>query len=318
VSADGTTGGDPSERRAAGRRIFLGTASAALAAALVPAHWSQIPPVRDGALRFAVIGDWGTGGMPAQRRTAKALARSARAVKPDFIISTGDNFYPRGVASDKDPHWQASFERVYADRALQCRWYVALGNHDHQGSIAAQIAYTQTDPRWRMPARYYRTSHKLPGDAVAEFFFLDTTTITGSSVVIPGDAAQLDWLEAKLRASRARWKIAIGHHPLYSGGMHGGSQLLRDAVEPLFLRYGVSAYINGHDHDLQHILANGIHYLTSGAGAHVRPVTAIEGTEFAQARLGFMTASITAEAMGIGFVSHSGRTLHRAEFPPRA
>lgn len=307
----------PARRAASGRRIFLGTAAAALAAALVPARWSRPPPGRQDALRFAAIGDWGTGGARDQRRTARALTRSTRAFPLDFVISTGDNFYPRGVVSAQDPHWQASFARVYRDPALHCPWYVALGNHDHQGSLAAQIAYTQTDPRWRMPARYYRTTRNLPGGAAADFFFLDTTTIAGSSDVIPGDAAQLAWLESELRASRAAWKIAVGHHPLHSGGLHGGSALLRATLEPLFDRHGVAAYISGHDHDLQHILAGGIHYLTSGAGAMTRPVTRIEGTRFAAARLGFLVATITAEAMDLRFVSESGRVLHRATIPPR-
>jgi len=127
----------------------------------------------------------------------------------------------------------------------------------------------------------------------------------------------LDWLEAELRASRAAWKIVVGHHPLYSGGMHGGSPLLRATVEPLFARHGVAAYINGHDHDLQHIFAGGIHYLTSGAGAQARPVAAIEGTRFAQSRLGFMTATLTSEAMDLRFVNDSGRILHSATIPPR-
>jgi acid phosphatase len=268
-------------------------------------------------LRFAVIGDWGKAGAPDQRRTARALARSARAVPLDFVISTGDNFYPIGVTSGEDPHWRYSFARVYGDPALHCPWYVALGNHDHQGSIAAQMGYTQTDPRWRMPARYYRVTQQLPGGATADFFFLDTTTIAGSSDVIPGDAAQLAWLETELSASRAAWKIAVGHHPLYSGGMHGGSLRMRAAVELLFARHGVAAYINGHDHDLQHILADGIHYLTSGAGAQVRPVAQVEGTLFALARLGFMTASLAADGMDLRFVSDSGRILHSATIPPR-
>ena len=50
-------------------------------------------------------------------------------------------------------------------------------------------------------------------------------------------------------------------------------------MEPLLHRYGVQAYLAGHDHDLEHIHAPGqaTHHIVSGAGSQVRP-------EFAGAR----------------------------------
>ena len=71
-----------------------------------------------------------------------------------FVISVGDNFYENGVASLQDPHWQQSFEHVYAAKSLQVPWYVVLGNHDYRGNVDAQLDYGKTHPRWNMPARY--------------------------------------------------------------------------------------------------------------------------------------------------------------------
>jgi hypothetical protein len=42
------------------------------------------------------IGDWGREGNENQRRAAALMARVAACMPPKFVISTGDNFYPRG------------------------------------------------------------------------------------------------------------------------------------------------------------------------------------------------------------------------------
>jgi hypothetical protein len=41
------------------------------------------------------VGDWGREGNANQRRAADLMARVAACMPPKFVISTGDNFYPR-------------------------------------------------------------------------------------------------------------------------------------------------------------------------------------------------------------------------------
>jgi tartrate-resistant acid phosphatase type 5 len=94
-----------------------------------------------------------------------------------------------------------------------------------------------------------------------------------------GPRAQLAWLEAELGRSTAAWTIVVGHHPVFSGGSDHGNQpeLIRD-VRPLLDRHGVRAYFFGHDHDLQHIMVDNVHYLGCCAGADTRPTTKISGS----------------------------------------
>jgi len=75
-----------------------------------------------------------------------------------------------------------------------------------------------------------------------------------------------------LRASTARWKIPIFHHPIYSSGKNHGSSLeLRKSLEPLFTRYGVQAVFSGHDHIYERTKPQqGIQYFVSGGGGKVR------------------------------------------------
>ena len=45
--------------------------------------------------------------------------------------------------------------------------------------------------------------------------------------------AQLEGLERKLRASKAGWKIVVGHHPPRSNGHHGNTVELLESLEPV-------------------------------------------------------------------------------------
>jgi 3',5'-cyclic AMP phosphodiesterase CpdA len=86
------------------------------------------------------------------------------------------------------------------------------------------------------------------------------------------DAAQLGWLEQRLKSSTAHWKIAVFHHPIYSSGKrHGSDEDLRRKLEPLFVRYGVNAVFSGHDHFYERTKPqHGIHYFVTGAGGKTR------------------------------------------------
>src|SRR5262249_384387 len=86
------------------------------------------------------------------------------------------------------------------------------------------------------------------------------------------DAAQVGWVEQQLKASTARWKVAVFHHPIYSSGKKHGSDLsLRRKLEPLFERYGVNLVFSAHDHIYERAVPQrGIQYFVTGAGGSAR------------------------------------------------
>jgi acid phosphatase len=267
-------------------------------------------------LSFAVIGDWGKG-TPEQRREAEALGRVAGDHSARFIISTGDNFYPRGVTSVSDPNWKTLFEDVYSAPSLMVPWHVVLGNHDHRGSTAAQIAYSKTSERWRLPAPFHKHSERIGDTVDADFFFLDTTPLYQASRwpwrLWPFENEQYAWLKRELAASAADWKIVVGHHPVLSGGRHGNTPILIEKLQPLFEKYGVDAYLNGHDHALEHIVKDGVNYLTVGAGAEGSLARAIEGSRFQGGTAGFMTAKLHRSDLQVEFFDENGASVYRAE-----
>jgi len=267
-------------------------------------------------LSFAVIGDWGKG-TPEQRREAEALGRVAADFNARFIISTGDNFYPRGVTSVSDPNWKTLFEDVYTATSLMVPWYAVFGNHDHRGSTAAQIAYSKTSDRWRLTAAFYKHSERIADGIDADFFFLDTTPLYQTShwpwKLWPFENEQYAWLKRELAASTADWKIVVGHHPVFSGGEHGNTSVLIKNLKPLFEKYGVDAYFNGHDHALEHIVKDDVNYFTVGAGAEGSLTRAIEGSRFLGGTAGFLTAKLHRSDLQVEFFDESGASVYRAE-----
>jgi acid phosphatase len=305
------------------RREFLATAGAAACLGAAPAFASQPSPE---PLTFLALGDWGVKGGRAQGPVAQAMGRAADETAASFVISAGDNFYPGGVRSIDDPQWKTSFEDVYTAPALQVPWYAALGNHDYRGHPDVQQAYARTSARWRMPGSYYVVRDPELASADLEIFVLDTTPMApepGEALArfafgrlsLPDPAPQLAWLETELAQSTAAWKIVVGHHPIRSGGKHGGSSELAAQLEPLLDRHGVQAYVCGHDHVLQHIQAGATHHVCTGAGASAGPVKHVAGSRFAAGTPGFaqFTLDPAAATLQLAFRGADGAVLHRAE-----
>ncbi|MEJ2760547.1 MAG: tartrate-resistant acid phosphatase type 5 family protein [Gammaproteobacteria bacterium] len=277
-------------------------------------------------LSFLVIGDWGKQGNRPQKRVAAAMDALAARIHVDFIVSTGDNFYPAGVKSPDDPHWRKTFEEVYDLPHLKSLpWYVSLGNHDYLGDVRAEIAYGKTHSRWRLPAPYY--SHSFSSASpLAQLFFLDTNAFIAYYRARPDrynriDAAdtggQLNWLRRQLRESRAVWKIVIGHHPVYSSGFHGDTRELKTLLPPLFRQFGVQAYFSGHDHDLEYYRPpGGTAYIVSGGGSGHRWIWSRRAGRFTAATSGFVHVALDRDSMTVRFFDEKGRELYRRIIKP--
>jgi len=260
------------------RRDLITAAPVALAASILPAPlWAQPGP---SGLQFLVVGDWGRDGAMYQRRVARFMAKAARETRNRFIVTTGDNFYKRGVSDARDPQWDSSFEQIYSDPALQTHWFPVLGNHDWLGNVVAQFDRSSISPRWHLPYYRYTIRGRDFGHPEVDLFFIDTVSWQGetgfwrwlgSSTRPEEPQAERNWLEQQLSASCARVKLVFGHHPIYSVAKHGGAMQMPD-LDRILRAHGVTAFITGHDHCLYHISrtdADGgtLHYICSGGGS---------------------------------------------------
>jgi acid phosphatase len=307
------------------RRAALQALGLALAAPFSRA-WAAVGDV---ALTFLAVGDWGRDGQYNQAAVAQRMGETATALKARFVISVGDNFYENGVTGVDDPKWKTSFEDVYAAPSLQVPWYVALGNHDYHGDPEAQLEYSSRSPRWRLPSRWYAFSQTSPAGVSADFFVLDTSPFVAEyyadgarKVKVAGQdpAAQLAWLDAALAKSQADWKLVIGHHPVYSGGDgHGGQGGMPDLqakLDPILQRHRVPFYLNGHDHDLQHVQRGATHYVCTGAGSKMRPQCFMVGSDFCSLDSGFTAFALTRQTLHVAYRDYKGAELHVVDIAP--
>lgn len=305
------------------RAVLQGLASLPVAGA-TQARCAEAVPAS-----FIAVGDWGREGGRSQRPVAAAMGDAAAALASRFVLSAGDNFYPAGVTSVADRQWRASFEDIYTAASLQIPWYAALGNHDYRGDPAAQVEYAATNARWRMSERYFSCRPEGTETQDLELFVLDTTPIVGGygealerfskgRVRMPDPRPQVEWLRSALSRSTARWKVVVGHHPIHSGGHHGGSAVLAALVEPLLQTHGVQAYIAGHDHSLQHVRVGRTDHICTGAGSSFGPADDISGTLFRRSEPGFAVFTMGAEAMRLQFRTADGRVVYEGLVPRRA
>jgi 3',5'-cyclic AMP phosphodiesterase CpdA len=264
----------------------------------------QADAARPGAFRFAALGDTGTGGdgpLGGARRMEEQHAPSPF----DTVLLLGDNLYPDG-----DPAgFREKFERPYAELLRRgVRFRAVLGNHDVKGGRSAQINYAD----FNMGGRSYYSFAEAGG--LVEFFALDSNAM---------DHAQTAWLEGALAASKAPWKIAFLHHPPYSSGMkHGSCTALRSALEPTFVRHGVSAVFSGHDHVYERVkMQSGVQYFVSGAGGQLRRGGLDRSSPLFEAgddRVNsFIHAEVTPGRLRFRAVGEDGRTLDEGVLTPR-
>jgi 3',5'-cyclic AMP phosphodiesterase CpdA len=238
--------------RAAEKKVFA-TAATALASdaairpSLNPYESACDLPNEQKSVRFAVIGDSGTGGAE-QFQVAQQMEKCRQKFGFDFVLMLGDNIY--GGKNQQD--FERKFEQPYKlllDAGV--KFYASIGNHD--------------DPNERLykpfnmgGARYY--SFKKEN---ATFFALDSNYM---------DSSQLDWLNSQMQITNSAWKVCFFHHPLYSDARYHGPDLdLRAVLSPLFQKYGVNLVLSGHDHVYERFKPfNGAYYFLLGNSGELR------------------------------------------------
>jgi len=264
------------------------------------ARIDAVPQADGPALDFLVTGD--TGSKTEDRdRVVDAMQRFAEHARPSFVLLVGDNFYPSGVESVDDPGWKQHFDEPFGALSAKLPFYPCLGNHDHEGNVEAQVAYSARNPNWRMAARYYAFQFPLAADLGAEFFVLDTMPI-GTGVFGSIYDPQVAWLKRALAASPARWKIVMGHHPLRGGSHESPGFRLLWNLGPVFADESIDLYFSGHNHVLGLVdSGKGWVQILSGAGALPKIDTSPEGSHLWHVGPGFTAVSLRSDGAYVQF-----------------
>lgn len=246
-------------------------------------------PAKKGSIRFAVIGDSGTG-TKAQYETGQELAKGHDKFPFEFVLMLGDNLYGHKKPRDFERKFATPYKPLL-DSGVE--FYASLGNHD----VPAEQFYKP----FNMDGHRYYVLKK----GNVRFFALDTNYM---------DPDQLKWLTEQLQSSTDDWKIAFFHHPLYSSAAaHGSSKELRDMLEPLFEKYGVQVVFSGHDHVYERIRPQkGISYFTEGSSGQ-RRLGDVRGAAFTakafDSDCAFMLVEISGDDLFFQTISRTGQNV---------
>ena len=259
-------------------------------AAAAPKERSRLTlPNKESSVRFAVIGDTGTGGEP-QNQLAETFFQYRGIFPFKFALMLGDNLY-----GGEDPvDYAKKFERPYQPLLdAGVKFYATLGNHDNSNQRLYKL--------FNMDGKEYYSFKE--GDV--RFLALNTNYM---------DPRQLKWIEDELSQSDAKWKICFFHHPPYSSGkQHGSNEDLQKVLEPLFVKYRVNVVFAGHEHFYERIKPQkGIYYFISGAGGKLRPgdVRKTNLTEKSYDQdLHFMLVEVAGDEMQFQVISRTGATV---------
>lgn len=195
-------------------------------------------------LRFIYLGDAQNGLDSHWPRVIRAAFQTA----PDarFILHAGD-LVNRG---SRDLEWAQWFRAGGFIHGMVPAIPVA-GNHEYDA-----IGLSEAD-RQRALAFLWRPQFRLPVDAslpedlhetVYDVRYSDDLQVFVLNSNAPDLAAQAAWLDAKLTASTARWRIVTQHHPIYSSGNERDNPRLREILLPVLLKHKVDLMLQGHDH----------------------------------------------------------------------
>jgi predicted phosphodiesterase len=273
-----------------------------LANSLVSNPQNNFPEPSEGLLlRFAAIADTGVGSRD-QYAVANAMLQTHQVQPFPLVLMAGDNIYPYGEISLVKTAFEQPYEPLLS---RDVKFYAVLGNHDiiKSNNGLDQINY----PLFNMRDRYYSFKQGNPDQEAVEFFALDTNHNADWD-------AQLAWLDQQLAQSTAPWKIAFGHHPVYSSGRHGGKLDLAAKLAPIFAKHQVSIYLCGHDHGYERFMPiDATTYIVNGGGgAPLYGFGKSNLTAFSSSQFSFMTFDVYRDKIITKAIATNGKVFDRA------
>jgi predicted phosphodiesterase len=222
---------------------------------------------------------------------------------PDFILHTGDL-----VADGYDSAQWPIFFDIEGALLRQTAFFPSLGNHERD----ARYFYDMFNQKMPYYSFDWGNGH---------FVVLDSDIANVASSERAKDlfwTEERRWLEDELQSHQnADYRFVVAHHPPFTAvaRRQGDNPHMTDLV-PLFEKYHVSAAFFGHDHNYQHYLKNGIHYVTTGGGGAPlydvdKPAEGI--TQKAISVENFVSVTVDNKRVSIQAIAIDGRVLDAFE-----
>lgn len=278
----------------------------------------------DGQFTFMIANDLGRNGYYDQKPVAEMMGIVTRIADLEFVAALGDIHHFRGVESVEDPLWQTNYELIYKHPELMLPWYPLLGNHEYEGNTQAVVDYSKVSRRWDMPARYYSKTFKVTENTEVLLLWIDTPSLIDKYRNNPEEFAdaqlqsieeELEWIDSTLIVSNAKWKVVMGHHPIYAGTYKSPSERedLQLRLQPVLAKNNVDIFVCGHLHNFQHLQIEGskIDYFVNTSASQTRKVDPFEGQLFGSSDSGFTLCTVNDNELIIAFVNKEGKIIYK-------
>ena len=334
----------PAHKISAARSLLacatLALTSAALSGCRPHLRIEEIPPEQIETTLF-LIGD---AGEPDPRHSETALdslaVQAAVAPSRSIIVFLGDNVYPDGIKEEGRAEYADARRRLEVQVnavPLGVRGIFVPGNHDWAGTTAFGLYSVRLQEQMLKALAGGRDIRMMPANGCPgpatfdvgrlQLIAMDTQWWLHNYIVRDAQSNCVTTVNGVTSALRDQVKrkrdgrvtIVAGHHPLMTGGPHGGycgvtgpfrrlggnsqdimsapNRTMRDSLESAFSAEPPLAYAAGHDHNLQ-VLKGGraVQYLlVSGAGSASKGECGVrlrESYYVSQHRSGFMRVDI--------------------------
>ncbi len=261
-------------------------------------------------LSFVVYGDCGFNS--SQQNSISALMATRNV---DFGLVVGD--VDQNVGNDYDTRF---FQR-YKDILKHLCHFTAIGNHD---VITNNTNYVNA---FHLPHNNAANSEQYYSFTWGNAKFI---TINGNDTYTVG-SAQYNWLENELKCNDQEWVFVYFHQPPWSNGwdasyyipftpfyQYQGNVDMRTSIVPLFEKYHVDAVLNGHTHNYERGIYNGVRYfITGGAGGTTLDQHTNSNSpniQFEQSVNHFMQFSINGNSVHYNTIDINGNIIDSATF----
>lgn len=253
------------------------------------------------AYTLLVFGDSGTGGRD-QYIVGAGMAKACKKYECDAAFILGDVVYDNGLKRVNHRKARTHIEKPY--RKLDMKFYMGLGNHDHRWDRGPVLVdFGKAHKKFKMYGRHYVVPNQPD---FVNIYMLDTTKM---------DKKQAARVKRKM-CNKKGWKIVMGHHPPYSSGKHGENRKLKKYLVPVMKKCGIQFGMFGHDHNLEYLFDDSIHYVISGAAAKLRPLRKKRHkySEWAVSQLGFNTLTLTPTRWILRFHDKDGDLIKLVQY----